>query len=346
MKKVFSVLLSLTVLLFALGGGVYALSLYDGTEALDASFLDGDFSNGFDYVYYSPKKGEDDTAKYPLMVWLHGMQSGKEPRAQLKWYEFSNWASEEYQSRFADVHGCYLLAVRASDDKIINSWNGDDSPKLKATIDYFVKQNSANIDTDKIYIGGYSTGGAMVWDIIAQYAGYFAGAIPIAATYQPTTEELARLGNTAVWIFSSDNDPYQLSESADVEPIFNYLKSHTSKPEGVRWTRVSDQRFADGSKRYNLDKPDEIMWDAEHFIWEAVTYDMHMMDGVTPYVYTTTVDAAGNTISFENPEQGVISWLSAQVRGEKTTVSEPSFFEKIAAFFQKIINFFKDLFKL
>lgn len=343
MKKIISVSLCVIMLISVLAVGAFALSMRDGTEALDASFLDGDFSNGFDYVYYSPKKGDNDTTKYPIMVWLHGMQSGKEPRAQLKWYEFSNWASEEYQARFAETNGCYLLAVRAS-DSLINSWDGGQCPMLKATIEHFISQNEANINRDRIYIGGYSTGGVMVWDMISQYPGFFAAAVPISAVYQPTEEELSRLGNTAVWIFSSDNDPYQLAESSDVEPVYAYLKNHTNKPESVRWTRVSDQRFADGSKRYNLNTG-VTMWDAEHFIWESVTYDMHMMDGVTPFIYTTTIDAAGNTITFENPDNGVISWISQQIRGEKTNNEFSNFFTRIADFFRKIFDFFKNLFK-
>ncbi|MCQ2462547.1 MAG: prolyl oligopeptidase family serine peptidase [Clostridia bacterium] len=342
MKRTIAVLLSAIFVLSCVSMAASALSMSAGTEALDACFIDGKFNNGFDYVYFSPKKGEGDTTKYPLMVWLHGMQSGKEKRAQLKWYEFSNWASDEYQSRFYNG-GCYLLAVRAS-DSIINSWNGDDSPKLKATVNYFVSQNEGNIDTDRIYLGGYSTGGLMVWDAIAQFPGYFAAAIPIASTDQPTKEELSKLGETAVWIFSSDHDPYQLSESSDVQPVFNYLKANTKKPESVRWTRVSDQRFADGSKRYDLNTG-KTMWDAEHFIWESVTYDMHMNDGVTPYVYTTTVDATGKTITFEDPNNGVISWLAKQTKGNKTSNSDTTFWSRIQAFFQKIADFFKNLFK-
>ena len=345
MRKIIYVSLSV-LLIFALSVTALALPLSAGTDALDNCFIDGEAPKGYDYVAFSPKKGDDDTTKYPLMVWLHGMKSGTEKRAQLKWYEFSNWASDEYQARFANAGGCYLLAVRASDESI-NSWTSNSCYKLMRTIEYYLSLNGDNIDTSRIYIGGYSTGGSAVWDMISQYDGYFAAAVPIAAIYLPTTQEMDKVTDTSIWMFASDNDPYEINQSDDAYERFNYLKTRTLRPEGLRITTVSDARFADNSKRYNLETF-EIMWDAEHFIWEAVTYDMHLMDGVTPYPNCTTIDAAGNTIDFSDPSQGVISWLSLQTN-DPTPVQESDdtgFFAKIAAFFKSIINWFKTLFKI
>ncbi|MBR0510156.1 MAG: hypothetical protein IJJ85_08560 [Clostridia bacterium] len=343
MKKAISLLLvlSLFVPLFSVFGS--AVSLYDGMDALNAQFLDGAYPRGMDYVYYSPKKGDADTTKYPLLVWLHGMGSGRVPRAQLNWYEFGNFSSEEFQARF-DVGGCYLLAVRAS-DSLINSWNADNCDMLKDTISDFVKQQNGSIDENRLYIAGYSTGGSIVWDMIAQYPNYFAAAAPLAAIFQPTVEELSRLRDTSVWIFASDHDPYTLAGSSDARLAFQTLQNISNRKSGVRFTTVSDARFADGSKRYDLDTG-EITADAEHFIWEAFTYDMHMADNVTPYVYTTTVDAEGNTFSFTDPTDGVIRWLSAQKRApkEEQSKTEMNFFQKLALFFQKIIAYIRNLF--
>ena len=344
MKKITALLMCALCFVWLITPAASALSLRDGTAALDASFQDGEVKNGFDYVWYSPKKGESDQTRYPLTVWLHGMKSGTERRAQLKWYEFSNWSSEEYQARFANAGGCYLLAVRASDSDI-NSWTGDSCAKLKLTVDKFVEANKDNIDTARVYIAGYSTGGAAVWDMLAQYPGFFAAGIPIASVLQPTVEEVAKLADTSVWIFSSDNDPHVLAGSRDAALAFQQLKNSTNRPAGVRMTTVSDARFADNSKRYNLETG-EIMWDAEHFIWEAVTYDMHLMDGTTPYPYTSTTDASGNTVTFDSPTEGVISWLSLQRLPEKPSGEKTGFFEKIKLFFDKILNYLRLLFTI
>lgn len=340
MKKAISILLCIPLCLALLPLSVFAASLDDGIDALNASFQDGAYELGLDYVYYSPKKGDGDRTAYPLLVWLHGMGSGRYPRAQLNWYEFGNWASAEYQARF-DVGGCYLLAIRAS-DSMINSWTTDNCGMLKATIDDFIKKQNGGVDKKRICIAGYSTGGAIVWDMIAQYAGYFAAAVPIAAIYQPTIEELSRLKDTSVWIFASDNDPYTLAGSSDARLVFETLKKITNRPEGVRFTTVSDARFADGSKRYNLDTG-EITGDAEHFIWEAVTYDMHMADRKTPYIHTSTVDAAGHSFSFAAPTDGVASWLSAQTKAEEQSASL-NFFQRLRLWFEKILSYFRHLF--
>lgn len=125
------VLMSCLVLSFTAS----AEQLSVGNDVLDARFLDGECPGELDYVYYQPeaKKG----VKYPLVIWLHGAKSGDKPRAQLEWYRFSNWASKEYQSRFENAGGAYLLAPRSSKDPAHN-WYDAITGDLKATIDYFI----------------------------------------------------------------------------------------------------------------------------------------------------------------------------------------------------------------
>ena len=108
MKKYLSLFLACVLLLLPMGVIASALPLSDGTAALNRQFLNGKYGS-YDYVYFSPVKGEDDAVKYPLTVWLHGRNSGGYARAQLERYEFSNWASDEYQARFENAGGCFLL---------------------------------------------------------------------------------------------------------------------------------------------------------------------------------------------------------------------------------------------
>ena len=72
---------------------------------------------------------------------------------------------------------------------------------------------------------------------------------------------------------------------------------------------------------------------------------MHMTDRVTPYLYATTVDGNGLTINFDDPEQGVISWLCQQSNEESSENQSSGFFARIAAFFKKLFSFFLALFK-
>ena len=183
------------LLVFAARAG--ALPLADGTSALNAQFKNGQAENGYDYVWFSPVKGETDQTKYPLLVWLHGRQSGKYPRAQLQRYEFSNWASDEYQARFQNAGGCFLFAPRESISGG-NDWESSMCATLKLTIDSFLTAHAANIDTNRIYIAGYSTGGTMTWDMLVKYPDFFAAGLPLAAIYQPNTaSQLNRLKNVS-----------------------------------------------------------------------------------------------------------------------------------------------------
>ena len=137
MKKTISALLCVVMLLccFAVTGS--AVSEKQGMDALRAQFLKG--QSELDYVYYSPAGKNDDT-KYPLVVWLHGNSSGDYPGHQLDNCNIALWSSEEYQNRFADTGGAYLLLPRFPTSFINVAWEGTTTP-LKKTIDAFVRRN-------------------------------------------------------------------------------------------------------------------------------------------------------------------------------------------------------------
>ncbi len=332
MKKILSVLLTVCVLFscFALSFTASAEQLSVGNDVLDARFLDGKCPGELDYVYYEPVKKEG--TKYPLMIWLHGAKSGDKPRAQLEWYRFSNWASDEYQSRFANAGGAYLLAPRSSKD-IAHNWSELICSDLKATIDYFISLYD-DIDTSRIYISGYSTGGSMTWHMVTHYPDFFAAAMPIAALYNPTSGEIAKLSNTSIWIFSCDKDFYTSARTATAEKTADTLKEITNRPEGIRHTAFSEAVLWDGRKQDAIDK--------EHYIWGAVTNDMFMDTGEEFY-YSRTVDGTDAKINFERPD-GIISWLSLQTNEKTGADAKLSFIEKIIAFFRDIVNKILSLF--
>lgn len=339
MKKIIALILCVLTLLPFVLTSAGAIGLSEGKAKLDRQFKNGVYSNDYDYVYFSPVKEEDDTQKYPLLVWLHGMNSGTFARAQLQWYEFSNWASDEYQARFVNAGGCFLLAPRAAGSSL-NSWDGTMRSDLKKIIDSFIEKNKDHIDTSRIYIAGYSTGGSMVWEMVTAYPKFFAAALPLAAITQPTITGLNKLTDVSLWIFTSDNDPYIINETSDVMPNFEYLAEISNRPDGLRLTHFSDARFADNTKKYEDGK---LADDAEHYIWEAVTYDMFMDDGVTPYVFATTIDSEGNEIEMTTPGIGVIDWLSRQTN-EQSDGEKIGFFAKIRLFFDRLGKFFRELF--
>ena len=337
MKKALSVLLALVLLALPMTVGAYAVPLSDGNTKLNRTFVNGKYGD-YDYVSFSPVKGEDDDVKYPLMVWLHGRNSGGYPRAQLERYEFSNWASDEYQSRFENAGGCFLLCPRAAVGSK-NEWDNSNRAALKEIIDTFIAENAGHIDASRVYIAGYSTGGSMVWNMLTAYPGFFAAGLPLAAITQPTATGLAKLKDTSVWIFTSDIDPYIINETDDVRPNFEYLCGVSNRPEELRMTSFTEAFFADGTKKMEGDTPAD---DAEHYIWESVTYDMFMDDGTTPYKCATTVDSKGETITF-TPGQALITWLSRQTN-EKAPSSAASLLQRISLFFQRLMKLIREMY--
>ena len=117
MKKIVSVFLSLFMLVLS-ALPVSAISISEGNGALNEQMLDGQHGSQ-DYVYFSPVKGNSDSTKYPLLVWLHGAMSGYQKREQLGSYKFSNWASDEYQARFENagalsIKVCKFFSVQSN----------------------------------------------------------------------------------------------------------------------------------------------------------------------------------------------------------------------------------------
>ena len=327
MKKIISVVLSALVFMscVAMSFSASAETLTISNDVLDSWFLDGECPGELDYVYYAPEtKGN---TKYPLMIWLHGAKSGDTPRAQLDWYRFSNWASPEYQSRFENAGGALLLAPRSSKD-ITHNWYETGCSSLKATIDYFISQNKNKIDTSRIYISGYSTGGSMVWHMVTKYPDFFAAAMPIASLYNPTSGEMDKLSNTSIWIFSCDKDFYASATTSMAKANFDYLKKITNRPSGLRLTSFTEAIWPSNTKQDAFDK--------EHYIWGAVTNDM-FMDSGEQYYYSTTVNGNDKKITFKRPD-GIISWLSLQTNEKTGEEVQLNAFEKLIAFFRDLFN--------
>lgn len=330
MKKVISLILCSVMLMGTFCLSASALSVKSSTDELNALFLDGEYE-GMDCVYYSPAK-KGDTTKYPLFVWLHGNASGTEPRRQLRYRRFCNWASDEFQARFKNAGGCILFAPRSNG--AAHSWSEITTAHLKRMIDAFISDHKDNIDMSRIYISGYSVGADMTWSMLLAYPDFFAAGIPCSAVSPPTAAEVSKLCDTSVWMINCDIDFWAGAMTSTIKPVFNALKKSSNRKDGVRLTSLSQAVLANGNKQGSYQE--------EHYTWETVTYDMHMSDHVTPYKYATTVDGNGNTISFDNPEEGVISWLSQQTNEKAPDESDGE--SGFKAFINKIIEFFKNLF--
>lgn len=311
MKKLISFALALIVLVCSLGVFSSAVSIKKGVDALQNEFQKGvgpkTGAYTIDYRYFSPQKSEKDKTKYPLVVILHGYTEGTYEGEQIYENDFARWACDEYQKRFANSGGAYIMIARAPEEKMV-AWNTAALVEpLKAAIDDFVKSNENNIDTSRIYIMGWSLGATDAVRIAAKYPDYFAALIYIAADRKITEAQAKKLKNTAVWIMHCTTDSYAIYSNT-AKPSWENIKKNTNVPSKVRITTYKDALTINGFINHN--------------VWEPLMYDMEYKG--SGYSDMKTVDANGKTVS---NSESFIKWLSkqkvTQTKEEKTeTVSQ------------------------
>ncbi len=253
----------------------------------------GKFAGGhqLDYVYYEPEgKGS-----YPLVIWLHGLGHGNYPGDQLNGNEIENWATPEYQSRFKDGGGAYILCPRSPEDKGVTWWSQGMEKALMALIESFIQEHP-NVDTDRIYIGGFSLGGYMTIEMLKAYPDYFAAAFPVCPAVSPWESDLSQLADIPIWITTSTLDetvPYKV-----VSSFWSQLMEVSTIPGDCRISLLGQARGQDGRNLNN-----------NHYSWYAVTSDMFTARGAV-YYSMNTCNGCGSKVELRYPN-GMISWLSA-----------------------------------
>ncbi len=248
-----------------------------------------------DYRYFSPVK-ENDNTKYPLVVWLHGMGDGEYDGKQVTEQEAALWSSAEYQSRFKEAGGAFIIAPRSLEEYELY-WADILIYPLRAAIDDFIEQHRDNIDVSRIYVGGYSMGGKMTLKMAVAYPEFFAAAFPICPAWVPDEEAAACLKDMPVWLTSGKLDPL-VNYHSMVLPTWKNIISQTNIPE---LCRLSSQSITA--------RPDGVPILSAHFSWIAVNNDM-FSDKNGDYPFMKTEDGLGNEVTLTYPD-GMISWISS-----------------------------------
>lgn len=320
-SRFISVLLCIVMVLGIFSFSVNAVSVSEGDAALRAQFGSGS-GGGLTYKYFAPELKEG--VKYPVVVWLHGIASGNYDGDQLDSYDLCKWASDEYQARFVNAGGAFILCPRSS-----GTWDLTATAAVKNCVEAFVSRYEGYVDRNRIYLMGFSIGASMTIKTASDYPGYFAAAVPVSAVDQTAA---AGLNGLAVWLFANEKDTYISANAAATRSTFNKLASAASDKSRIRFTAVSQAVDAYGGGV-----------GMQHYMWRTLTNDMFMADG-SEYAYASTVDGTGKTVHFTYPD-GVINWLSQQTKAtQKTPEKGESLWEKIVAFFKAFMNALAKLF--
>lgn len=301
-KKFLSLVMAVLLLAGICSASAYAkeaLSAEVGIDELCDQFEKGKGpeTEGYaiDYRYFSPVK-ENDSTKYPLVVWLHGMGDGEYEGKQLSAQEAALWSSAEYQSRFKDSGGAFIIAPRSVEEEGLY-WDDCLIYPLRAALDDFIAEHRDNIDVSRIYVGGYSMGGKMTLKMAVAYPEFFAAAFPICPAWAPDREAAARLKDMPVWLTSGKTDPL-VSYPCLVMPTWKNIVSQSNIPELCRLSSLSVTADEKGIPIFSA-----------HYSWIAVNHDMFSYKN-GDYPFMTTVNGNGEEVTLSYPD-GMISWLSS-----------------------------------
>ncbi|MBQ6600088.1 MAG: hypothetical protein IIX36_00435 [Clostridia bacterium] len=336
LRKAISFLL--TVILVT---GLVTVSCFAGDESRESvmgfEYGVGPETEGYaiDYRYYSPVK-ENDTTRYPLVVWLHGMGDGAYDGKQVERSDISLWTSADYQSRFKESGGAFIFAARSVEEKGLY-WDDCLIYPLRAAIDDFIAENKTNIDLSRIYVGGYSMGGKMTLKMAVAYPELFAAAFPICPAWVPGTAATSKLADMPVWLTSGTADPL-VNYFAWVMTTWKNIVAESDVPGSCRFSTLSVVTYPDG-----------LPTSSAHHAWFAVNNDMFSSKN-GDYPFMKTFDGNGDKVKLTYPD-GMISWLSgftsdydglaATDSGNAEAMAAGEFFNGLATVMAFFRNFFE-----
>ncbi len=156
-------------------------------------------------LQYLPQGYYENSDKYPLVIFLHGIVergiNSRQPDLL------------ESQSYWVDNLGPPEWVANGKDFPFILI-----SPQLKSNHEYWPVEyimevvnwarENLRVDEKRIYITGLSLGGGAVFSAIQQHPGLFAAAVPICAHWNDPAfaDDLAK-EKVAIWAFHGDDDP-------------------------------------------------------------------------------------------------------------------------------------------
>lgn len=221
----------------------------------------------FKYRYFIPMRNEEERADilYPLAVYIHGADAfGDDNSLQLDMHDIGTmFAKDSWQQS----DPCYILAPQCSMDR---HWSRKDTTAMLHEFIFSFSEKYRDIDTNRIYVYGYSAGGLGTLNLIKKYPGYYAAAMPICGA--TSGENIKELLKTPIWMVHAEDDRIVRSSygnpgegsnyylgSADIYEVLHkyhgqeidvrytgYPKGWMEKIFGVNphcsWVAVSDER--------------------------------------------------------------------------------------------------------
>ncbi|MEP6947722.1 MAG: putative Ig domain-containing protein [Ginsengibacter sp.] len=216
-------------------GGLIALQLFPGTTSAQEIDYKGlpqwswHKEDSTEYYLYTPVNMEPGK-KYPLALFMHGC-CGESYHASLRntvdppvrmWHNFG-----------ANTQSIptYIIAPATS-----RGWS-QHFKNLKKVMDDLIANNNA--DAQRIYVCGFSMGGEGTFNIIQQYPGYFAAAIPMGMSFRGDSSIIKDI---PVWANQGETDWFSrfLRKQVAAIRVLNGYKNDT----GSTWVTGVNPRYS------------------------------------------------------------------------------------------------------
>lgn len=278
---------------------------------------------------WTPEGAAADGVKNPLIIWLHGGgEGGTDIDIALLGNEVTGLTTENptnIQHYFTDStqKGAYVLAVQTptmwmdaeGDGKYGNSEAGSE-PTGEPQVSYYTEalwkaiktyvQSNADVDPERIYVGGCSNGGYMTMNLLLEdEENFFAAAYPVCQGYMSgniSEDMLAKIKDKKMWFVLSEADT---TLKPDVYSLPLYARLLQAGAQNVHMTLFDKVR--------GTDDPNPSSWSGTGF------YDGHWSwihvfnDQVKKEIDNSKINAVTDLTSENcNIEGNMWQWLSEQ----------------------------------
>jgi predicted peptidase len=162
---------------------------------------------GLNFLLYLPDQyGADADKKWPLLLFLHGSGERGDDLDALKVGGLVEYLKVESDFPFI------VVSPQLAGKEV--SWSEDDTVESLFTLIEEIQTLYA-VDPTRIYLAGFSLGGAGVWEIGLRHPHRFAALMPVSGYYDSSSygksrevpDHLCDLKETPIWAFHSAEDP-------------------------------------------------------------------------------------------------------------------------------------------
>lgn len=263
----------------------------------------GDYAS--EYLYYTPEVTAGE--KYPLVIWFHGAFSGINTwTSMFNSNDIMLFASEEYQAKFHNG-GAYVITPRSAEFGGIGWLAGMTTPVLAAIDDFIVK--NPQVDTSRIYVGGFSMGGGMTWWMLQARPDMFAAAFPVCpvGSAVPESANLSPYAHIPIWQFHGHYDTtVPVTVTTDIADTLT-----ANGDEADVDTRVTIFDHIQNPDKTYLDPTLGDIAVLEHLSWQPVLQNLTFHDG------TLHTDINGDAVPGT-----LLEWMTAQRASRPVTIED------------------------